>query len=77
MMPKGVTHWFPRRVHPARLGTYECVVRISSSVPAFLWRLEWDGTGFIVPIPMMVDRWRGLTKRAHAAAQEGKSHGAA
>lgn len=67
-MPKGVTRWFPRHVQPARLGTYECVVRISSRVPAFLWRLEWDGTGFIVPIPMMVDRWRGLTKRAHAAA---------
>ena len=74
-MPKGVTPWFPRHVRPARLGTYECVVRISSSVPALLWRLEWDGTGFIVPFPMMVDHWRGLTKRAHAeAAQEGKSH---
>ena len=30
-----------------------------------------------VPFPMMVDHWRGLTKRAHAATQEGKSHGAA
>jgi hypothetical protein len=27
-----------------------------------LWEFEWDGTGFIVPCPMGVTHWRGLTK---------------
>jgi hypothetical protein len=37
-----------------------------------LWRLEWDGTGFLVPFPMMVQCWRGMTKAAHRAASKGE-----
>lgn len=66
---KGRTMWFPRHVQPVRSGVYECVVRISYSVPPILWNLEWDGVGFLVPCAMVVERWRGLTKRA---AQKGK-----
>ena len=62
---KGKTRWFPRDVPPVRDGTYECVVRISNSVPPFLWMLWWDGVGFKVPFRMIVHRWRGLTKTAH------------
>lgn len=60
---KGRTRWFPRHIKPVRNGKYECVVRISSSVPAMKWMLPWDGIGFIVPVPMIVYKWRGLTKR--------------
>ena len=62
---KGRTKWLPRSVQPVRVGEYECAARITSSAPPFLVRLPWDGKGFIVPIPMVVLRWRGLTKKAH------------
>lgn len=65
---KGRNRWAPRNVHPVRNGEYECVVRISSRVPPMLWPLEWDGNGFIVPFPMIVIRWRGMTKKAYDAA---------
>lgn len=67
---KGRTRWFPRDVHPVRHGEYQCLVRISSSVPLIDWRLQWDGVGFIVPFPMVVHYWRGLTKSAAKAAQK-------
>jgi hypothetical protein len=57
------TPWFPRSINPVHPGTYECGVRISSSVPTMLWELEWDGRGFLVPFPMIVRQWRGLVKR--------------
>lgn len=66
---KGRTKWFPRRVGPVRPGVYECAVKFSSSVPMMLWKLEWDGTGFLVPIPMVVYWWRGMTKKAHEEAR--------
>lgn len=65
-MAKGKTNWFPRHIQPVRNGKYECSVRISSSVPLMLWDLEWDGKGFLVPVPMVVHSWRGL-KKARAA----------
>lgn len=64
---KGRTRWFPRSEAPVRHGRYECTVRVSSSVPPLMWGLlEWDGTGFLVPMPMVVLQWRGLTRRAAA-----------
>lgn len=63
-MSAGKTRWFPRDVSPVRNGQYECIVQISRSVPPLRWPLEWDGTGFLVPFPMIVHRWRGQTKRA-------------
>lgn len=68
---KGRTKWFPRHVQPARVGEYECAVQITSSAPPILWRLNWDGIGFHVPVPMIVRQWRGLTKKAHTAALKG------
>jgi hypothetical protein len=65
---KGRTRWIPRNVNPARKGEYECAVRITSRAPLFLWKLQWDGVGFLVPCPMVVHRWRGMTKKAHDAA---------
>ena len=65
---QGRTRWFPRHVHPVRSGFYECAVKISSAVPPLLWMLEWDGKGFLVPIPMVVLKWRGLTKKAFTKA---------
>ncbi|CAH1655034.1 hypothetical protein CHELA1G11_10880 [Hyphomicrobiales bacterium] len=62
---KGRTQWTPRSVEPVRNGVYECVVRISRAVPPMIWMLEWDGKGFLVEIPMIVLRWRGMTKKAH------------
>jgi len=32
------------------------------------WHLEWDGVGFLVPMPLIVRHWRGMTKRAFQAA---------
>jgi hypothetical protein len=61
---KGRTRWFPRGVAPVRLGEYECLVQISRSLPNLLWRLEWDGIGFLVPCPMIVNHWRGQTRAA-------------
>jgi hypothetical protein len=65
-MAKGKTKWYPRDIHPMRNGEYECSVRISNSVPLILRRLKWDGKGFLVPFPMVVHSWRGLTKQAAA-----------
>ena len=57
------TRWFPRSTPPVRPGHYECAVRWTSAMPRLaLWTLEWDGKGFLVPIPMVVHQWRGLTK---------------
>ena len=69
----GRTHWFllRRDGYPVRPGIYECGIRISSSLPVMAWELEYDGIGFLVPIPMMVHQWRGLTKKAHDAALTG------
>ena len=64
---KGRTKWFPRDVRPVRPGVYECAVRWTSRMPLALWMLEWDGVGFLVPIPMEVHQWRGLTKTAYKA----------
>lgn len=64
MSAKGKTRWYPRHINPVRLGEYECVAQISRSVPSMLWRLEWDGVGFLCPVPLMIHRWRGRTKAA-------------
>jgi hypothetical protein len=67
---KGRTKWFPRHVRPVRPGFYECAVRLTSMQRSLmLWQLEWDGKGFLVPVPMVVHQWRGLTKKAHDAAR--------
>jgi hypothetical protein len=63
---KGRTKWYPRHIFPVRNGEYQCVVRIMGGFHTE-WNLEWDGKGFLVPFPMVVYKWRGLTK---AAAQE-------
>ena len=65
MSAKGKTRWFPRSIEPVRLGRYECRVRVVG-MPHELcrWNLAWDGTGFLVPFPMVVYFWRGLTKKA-------------
>lgn len=65
---KGRSRWFPRQAVPVRNGVYECQVQISRSVPCLRWYLEWDGKGFLVPFPMVVVWWRGMTKKAHDAA---------
>lgn len=65
---KGRSRWASRNIHPVRNGEYECIVRISRALPPYLWPLEWDGKGFLVPIPMEVIKWRGLTKKAYDAA---------
>ena len=62
---KGRTRWYPRNIHPFRNGHYECAVRISRSLPLIPWMLEWDGVGFVVPCPMEVHMWRGMTKKAY------------
>ena len=68
---KGRTQWFPRDVDPTRPGVYECGVWITSAQPRpMLWKLEWDGVGFLVPCPMVVQQWRGMTKAAHLAAMK-------
>lgn len=72
MSAKGKTRWFPRHVHPVRNGQYECLVMLTSSAPNFLWTLEWDGKGFLVPCPMVVKHWRGLTKAE--ARKQGANH---
>lgn len=63
MSTKGKTRWYPRHVKPVRDGFYECHVRLMGGANT-LWMLEWDGVGFLVPIPMTVYRWRGQTKKA-------------
>lgn len=69
------TPWFPRDIKPAHQGEYECAVKISSSVPALLWRLKWDGIGFLVPFPMVVLSWRGLVKRPPGVATDQSNGG--
>lgn len=55
------TPWFPRETLPVRPGVYECAVRWTSAMRyPVVWKLEWDGKGFLVPIPMIVYHWRGL-----------------
>lgn len=58
---KGCTPWFPRYEPPVRPGWYECIAWFTSSAPSGLWALYWDGNGFRVPFPMVIDYWRGLT----------------
>lgn len=51
--------WRPRSVSPTKPGTYECAARFTSAVRGLVrWDLEWDGVGFLVPIPMAVVKWR-------------------
>jgi hypothetical protein len=69
MATKGKTRWFPRHVEPVNHGLYECVVRLPGGVLT-RWMLEWDGVGFLVPCPMMVRQWRGMTKAAHRTAMK-------
>lgn len=71
MSAKGETRWFPRHVHPVRNGQYECSVRIMGGLVVLL-SLVWDGKGFVVPFPMVVYHWRGLTKAA--ASKQGANH---
>lgn len=68
MSAKGKTRWFPRHVPPVRNGVYQCHVRIAGGLVG-QWDLEWDGKGFRVPFPMVVYRWRGMTKAAHDATR--------
>ncbi|MFN8995338.1 MAG: hypothetical protein ACK5X3_16960 [Pseudomonadota bacterium] len=73
---KGRTKWFPRHVRPVRPGFYECGVRITSMQRSLmLCRLEWDGVGFLVPCPMAVHQWRGMTKKAAKKARRANSGG--
>lgn len=60
------TGWFPRCLKPVRPGFYDCAVRVAGGF-CTIWRLEWDGVGFLVPFPMVVRKWRGLTRRSHSA----------
>jgi len=68
---KGRSRWFllSRDGYPVRPGIYQCGVRLSRSLPVMSWDLEYDGVGFLVPCPMMVHQWRGLTKKAHDEAK--------
>lgn len=72
MSTKGLTRWFllSRDGYPVRPGVYQCGVRLYSSSPVMGWDLEYDGVGFLVPCPMIVHQWRGMTKRAHQAASK-------
>ena len=57
--------WRSRNTNPKKPGMYQCGVRITSSQrKLFLWELEWDGVGFLVPFPMMVHQWRPMAERA-------------
>ncbi len=69
---KGRTKWFKTKdTYPVRVGEYECGVMITSMQKnLFLWRLHFDGKGFLCPVPMRVPMWRGLTKSAAAVIEE-------
>lgn len=67
---KGRTRWYPIGIKPIRNGEYECHVRLPGGLQT-VWRLEWDSIGFLVPITMVVYRWRGLTKQG---AKNAHSH---
>jgi len=59
----------PVQRQAAREGEYECAVLLTSLQRNLIsWNLYWDGVGFRTPCPMVVVKWRGLTKRAHDAA---------
>ena len=66
---KGRTRWMPRDITPVRSGGYECIVRLCAGAYA-IWpdKLTWDGKGFLVPFPMVVVKWRGMTRKAHHEA---------
>lgn len=67
---KGHTPWFERHERPVRPGLYECLAWFTSSAPSGIWMLEWDGKGFRVPFPMVVDYWRGLTAKGLKQAKQ-------
>ena len=71
---KGRSKWFKTKdTYPVRPGVYECGVRFTSALPRLmLMKLEYDGRGFLVPFPMVVPIWRGMTKKAHDAAMKEK-----
>ena len=74
---KGRTKWFRRhRQDPVRTGFYECYCRIAGGAYV-IWPeyLMWNGKKFLVPIPMMVIYWRGMTKKAHDALINFEDHG--
>ena len=75
MTTKGRTPWFSRNVPPARHGLYECVVMVTRMQKRMVnWGLlEWDGKGFLVPCPMVVVQWRGMTATAYRKATRGQS----
>lgn len=65
------TRWFPRNTPPVRPGVYECGVRWTSAMRhPVLWHLEWDGKGFLVPVPMVVHQWRGLARPREAGSHD-------
>ena len=71
---KDRTKWFKtKQTYPVRPGFYECGVLFTSAQrKLMLMNLEYvDGRGFRVPWPMVVPVWRGMTKKAHAAAMKG------
>jgi len=72
-MTKGRTKWYPRHVHPVRTGIYECAVQISRAVPLLIWKLEWDGVGFLTEMPLVVKKWRGLTRKEYLKTKAGES----
>ena len=73
---KGRTKWYPRHIVPVRHGAYECFVRVAGGLHT-VWPepLQYDGKGFLVPLPMGVIKWRGLTKAAHNATQAERERG--
>ena len=71
----GRTRWRTLRQHgyPFHHGEYECAVRITSAQRGlFVWKLRFDGKGFLVPLPMIVVQWRGLTRKAYLSALKGQ-----
>jgi hypothetical protein len=60
---KGMTKWYPRSIDPIRCGEYECAIKFTRTMPLMSWRLMWDGDGFLVPFPMVVYQWRGVTRK--------------
>ena len=63
------SRWFPVKVRPVHHGMYECGVWVTSAQKKlFLWDLEWDGIGFLVPCPMVAKYWRGLKHQPRGKA---------
>ena len=74
------TKWFSRETPPTRPGLYECAVRLCGLQRGLIvWGLlEWDGKGFLVPVPMAVRKWRGLRhKPSNATVQAAPQSGVA